>query len=105
MNYDEVKAYIKSKYTNVLPSEEIDILFTNVENLYLSKTSPFDLSVKFDKENQRATSWVIRAVNKILEEGDIDILSYSENGLAIKLGTSMMTEITPFAGVGGNRSV
>lgn len=102
MNYNEIKAYIEGKYSDVFPIEEIDILFTNVENLYLSKTSPFDLSATFDTKNSRATGWVIRAVNRILESGDFDITSYSENGLSIKLGESMLSELTPFAGVGGN---
>ena len=62
----------------------------------------FDLSVEFNYENKRATNWVVRAVTKILEKDDFDILSYSENGLSITIGESMLAELTPFAGVGGN---
>lgn len=102
MNYNEIKTYIIDKYADKFENQEMGLLFTSVENLYLSKTSPFDLSATFDAENSRATSWVVRAVSKIAEDGDFDITSYSENGLSIKLGESMLAELTPFAGVGGN---
>lgn len=101
MTYEETKQYIATKYSEI-PQEEIQILFDNIENLYLSKTSPFDLSVEFNAENKRATNWVVRAVTKILEKDDFDILSYSENGLSITIGESMLAELIPFAGVGGN---
>lgn len=105
MTYEETKQYITTKYSDSIPMEEIEILFDSVESLYLSKTSPFDLSVEFNIENKRATNWVIRAVNKILENGEIDILSYSENGLSMTIGESMMGELIPCAGVGGNNGL
>lgn len=101
MTYAETKQYIQEKYSDI-PEEEIEILFDNIESLYLSKTSPFDLSVEFDEENKRATSWVVRAATKVLENDEFDILSYSENGLSYTIGESMLCELTPCAGVGKN---
>lgn len=101
MKYAETKQYIQEKYSDI-PEEEVEMLFDNIEGLYLSKTSPFDLSVEFNPENKRATSWVTRAVIKVLEDDEFDILSYSENGLSYTIGESMLCELTPCAGVGGN---
>ena len=102
MKYIEKKEYIVEKYSEEIPEEELEILFDNIENLYLSKTSPFDLSVQFDEENKRATSWVIRAVTKVLENDEFDITSYSENGLSYTIGEGMLCELLPCAGVGKN---
>lgn len=101
MKYEDLKQYVISKYSDV-SEKEIEFLFDTIESLYLSKTSPFDLSVEFDENNKRATNWVTRAVCKIIENGEIDITSYSENGLSIALGESMMSELIPYAGVGKN---
>ena len=101
MTYTEKKQYIIEKYSE-FPEEEIEILFDNIESVYLSKTSPFDLSAEFDIENKIATSWVIRAVSKVLEDDEFDIMSYSENDLSYTIGASMLCELTPCAGVGKN---
>lgn len=101
MKYEDLKQYVISKYSDV-SEEEIEFLFDTIESLYLSKTSPFHLSVEFDESNKRATNWVTRAVCKIIENGEIDIKSYSENGLSITIGESMMAELIPYAGVGKN---
>lgn len=98
MSYSEYKLYVMNKYPDDM-KEDITFLFESLETIYMNKTSPFDLSAEFDENNKRATNWVTRAVIKIIENGEFDITSYSENNLAISLGDSMMSELTPRAGV------
>lgn len=101
MSYEETKQYLTKKY-NCYAKEDILILVNNIEALYISKKMPYVKNAKFDKTDIIATSWVIRAVIQMLERGDVDITSYGENGLSVTLGESMLCEITPCAGVGGN---
>jgi len=97
MGYAEYKEYVKSKFPGMW--KDIDFLFASAETIYMNSTSPFDLSAKFDENNARATNWVTRAVMKLCENGEIDILSYSENGLSIAIGANLMSELTCKAGV------
>ena len=97
MEYAEYKKYVKTKFPNM--DADIDFLFASAETIYMNNTSPFDLSAQFDTTNARATNWVTRAVMKLLENGEIDILSYSENGLSIAIGATLMSELTCGAGV------
>ena len=97
MEYAEYKKYVKEKFPAM--ETDIDFLFASAETIYMNNTSPFDLSAQFDVKNGRATNWVTRAVMKLLENGEIDILSYSENGLSIAIGATLMSELTCEAGV------
>lgn len=97
MEYEEYKAYVKSKYPDL--DEDIDFLFASAETIYMNNTSPFDLSAVFDESNKRATNWVTRAVMKLLENDEIDIKSYSENGLSYSIGANLMSELVGKAGV------
>ena len=97
MEYTEYKGYVKTKFPEL--KEDVDFLFASAETIYMNNTSPFDLSAKFDTTNARATNWVTRAVMKLLDNGEIDILSYSENGLSMAIGANLMSEITCKAGV------
>ena len=97
MNYEQYKAYVIRKYPDQV--EDINFLFECVETIYINNTSPFDLSAEFDKTSKRATNWATRAVMKILEEGELDIQSYSENGLSYTIGANLMSELTGKAGV------
>lgn len=97
MEYAEYKGYVKSKFPAM--EQDIDFLFASAETIYMNNTSPFDLSAKFDTKNERATNWVTRAVMKLLENGEIDILSYAENGLSVSIGATLMSELTCEAGV------
>ena len=98
MDYKSSKEYIKFKYPN-MDILDIDFIFSSVENLYMNRTSPFDLSKKFDETNLRAINWVTRAVTNLIELGFVDFKSYSENGLSVALGDSMVGELVTFAGV------
>lgn len=98
MEYEKYKKYIEIKYIDI-NKEDIEVMFNNVENLYMNTVFPFDIYKEFDKDNKRATSWVSRAVVQLIENDYIDVLSYSENGLSVSLGTSMMNELTGNAGV------
>lgn len=97
MEYAEYKGYVKSKFPAM--EQDIDFLFASAETIYMNNTSPFDLSAQFDTKNARATNWVTRAVMKLLENGEIDILSYAENGLSMAIGATLMSELTCEAGV------
>lgn len=97
MEYAEYKKYVKDKFPGM--ETDIDFLFASAETIYMNNTSPFDLSAKFDTKNERATNWVTRAVMKLCETGEIDIRSYSENGLSIAIGATLMAELTCKAGV------
>lgn len=97
MEYKEYKAYVKSKYPDL--DKDIDFLFASAETIYMNNTSPFDLSAVFDENNKRATNWVTRAVMKLLENDEIDIKSYSENGLSYSIGANLMSELVGKAGV------
>ena len=97
MEYAKYKEYVKTKFPDM--DTDIDFLFASAETIYMNNTSPFDLSAKFDDKNERATNWVTRAVMKLLENGELDILSYAENGLSIAIGATLMSELTCGAGV------
>jgi hypothetical protein len=97
MGYAEYKEYVKAKFPGM--ERDVDFLFASAETIYMNNTSPFDLSAKFDEANERATNWVTRAVMKLCENGEIDILSYSENGLSMAIGATLMSELTCKAGV------
>lgn len=98
MSYEEIKQYLERKYQERSP-QDIRILINSIESLYLSKKMPYVESPEFDIKNRIATDWVVRATIQILEKGDTDITSYSENGLEMKLGEGMLCEIVPNAGV------
>lgn len=97
MEYSEYKKYVKDKFPGM--ENDIDFLFASAETIYMNNTSPFDLSAAFDTANERATNWVTRAVMKLCENGEIDVISYSENGLSMTIGANLMSELTCKAGV------
>lgn len=98
MTYSECKSYVKTTYPT-LGEMDIKYLFESCETVYLNYTAPFNKSAIFDIEDTRATNWVTRAVFRILEQGEIDVKSYSENGLSIKVDMSLINELIGMAGV------
>lgn len=98
MTYQEYKDYVKAQNPSI-SEEDVAFLFDSCEVVYLNYTSPFDKEAIFDETNKRATNWVTRAVQKILDNGEINIKSYSENGLSISIDITLINELVPKVGV------